>query len=93
MIVNRKNCMYTSKRKIIHGQGFVDTLSSIGSYINQNKDLLAKPMLSAVGNIGALALTEGSKAIIKKLAQRGNLTPESERILNSLKTGNGIKKF
>lgn len=97
MIVSKKNCMYTSKRKLIHGRGFVDSLSGIGNYISQNKDLLAKPMLSAVGNIGALALTEGSKAIIKKLINKAqsnnNLTPESIEILNSLKTGNGIKKF
>jgi hypothetical protein len=81
MIVNKKNRMYTSKRKIIHGQGFVDALSSIGNYISQNKDLLAKPMLSAVGNVGALALTEGSKLLLKKLMD------------SKLKTGNGIKKF
>ena len=97
MIVTKKNCMHTSKRKIIHGGGLVDTLSGIGNYISQNKDLIAKPMLSAVGNIGALALTEGSKAIIKKLAKRqqnvNNLDPESVEILNSLKTGNGIKRF
>lgn len=94
MIANKKNCMYTSKRKIIHGRGFVDTLSSVGNYISENKDLIAKPMLSAVGNIGALALTEGSKAIIKHLANRRHgLNPESIEILNSLKTGNGIKKF
>ena len=50
MIVRHKNNMYTSKRKMIHGSGFVDILKGIGSYVIQiqNRDLVAKPMLSAV---------------------------------------------
>ena len=73
MIVRKKNRMYSSKRKFIHGLGFVDSLTStlrgIGSYIYQNKDLIAKPMLGAVGQVGALALTEGAKAGLKKMLQ------------------------
>lgn len=72
MIERKKNYMYTSNRKMIHGKGFMDTLKGIGSYIFQNKDLIAKPMLSAVGNVGALALTEGTKALFKKLASNNN---------------------
>lgn len=93
MIVSKKNRMYTSQRKVIHGRGLVD---SIGNYVSQNKDLIAKPMLSAVGNIGALALTEGSKAILRSLInkkQANNLSPESAEIINNLKSGSGIKKF
>ena len=68
MIVKQKNQMYTSKRNMVYGSGFVDTLKDIGSYVFKNKDLIAKPMLSALGEVGGLALTEGSKALIKKLS-------------------------
>ena len=68
MIVKRKNNMYTSKRKMIHGNGYVDTLKSFGSYLAQNKDLIAKPLLGAAGELGAFALTEGGKALIRKMA-------------------------
>ena len=43
LIINRKHG-YTSKRKYIHGKGFMDSFTSglkgVGSYILQNKDLL-----------------------------------------------------
>ena len=87
--------MYTNKRKYVHGSGF-------GSFILENKDLLAKPLLSAVGNIGAMALTEGSKYLFNKLANRKNtptadgtphLDEKSKQIIEQLKRGSGIKKF
>ena len=110
MLVKRKNHMYTSKRKMIHGHGYVqDTLKSFGSYIAQNKDLLAKPLLGAAGELGAFALTEGGKALIRKLAaasaEKNNsssssrevhdnkMSPESRKIINSIITGSGIKKI
>ena len=58
MIVKQKNYMYTNKRKYVQGSGF---MNDVGSYILENKDLIAKPLLGAVGNIGAMALTEGSR--------------------------------
>ena len=79
----------TSKRVMVYGYGFVDSLQNIGSYIAQNKDLIAKPMLSAVGEIGALALTEGSKALIKKLAaekKRKKLIADDNNSLHALVT-------
>lgn len=88
--------MYTSKRNMIYGYGFVDTLQGIGSYVAQNKDLIAKPMLSAVGEVGALALTEGSKALIKKLSndqKKKQLDSNSKQILDRLTSGSGIKRF
>ena len=101
MIVRHKNSMYTSKRKMIYGSGFVDILKGIGSYVVQNRDLVAKPMLSAVGNVGALALNEVSKAVIRKIARNANmpsnyLSNGSKEILNKLVTpaiGSGIKRF
>jgi hypothetical protein len=95
MIVKNNNHMYTSKRKYIQGSGF-------GSYILENKDLIAKPLLSAVGNIGAMALTEGSKYLLNKLANSSaknttspsaHLDEKSKQIIEELKRGSGIKKF
>ena len=70
MIITKRNRGYSSRRKYIQGHGFVDSLRSIGSYVAQNKDLIAKPMLGAVGNVGAFALTEGSKALITHLINK-----------------------
>jgi len=70
MIITKRNKGYSSKRKYIQGKGFVDSLRSIGSYIAQNKDLIAKPMLGAVGNLGAFGLTEGGKALITHLINK-----------------------
>src|SRR5277367_5051747 len=82
IIINRKRG-YGAKRKYVQGRGFVDSLTSslkgIGSYISHNRDLIAKPLLGAVGNLAATGLTEGTKAllncIIKKNAQRGPASP------------------
>ena len=96
MIVNQKSRAYSSKRTTIHGRGFVDTLKGIGSYVYQNKDLIAKPMLGAVGDIGALAMVEATKALIRKATAKRK-DPESEQIIQSLlvprATGSGIKRF
>ena len=80
---------------MVYGSGFVDILKGIGSYVVENKDLIAKPMLSALGEVGGLALTEGSKALIKKLSaeKKKELDPSSKQILDRLVSGNGIKKF
>ena len=95
MIVKNKNIMYTNKRKYVQGSGFMD---GIGSYILENKDLIAKPLLGAVGNIGAMALTEGSKFLLNKLANNSKnkssqLDGKSRQIIEELKKGSGIKKF
>jgi len=37
------------------------------SYIAQNKDLIAKPLLSSAGETGALVMNEGARAIIERL--------------------------
>ena len=96
MIVKKKNKMYTSKSAMVHGNGYMDTLRGIGSYIAQNKDLIAKPMLGAVGELGAFGLMEGGKALIRKLAEEKpikQLNSESQQILDRLYNGSGIKKF
>ena len=54
MLIHKKQTGYSSKRKYVQGRGFVDsllsTLRNVGSYISQNKDLIAKPLLGAVGD-------------------------------------------
>lgn len=93
MIVREKSKQPNSKKTMVYGRGFVDTLKGIGSYVAQNKDLIARPMLGAVGDIGAFALAEGGKALIRKIASKKQLDPEAEQILERLKAGSGIKKF
>jgi len=95
MLVKKKNLMYSNQRKYVQGSGFMD---GIGSYILENKDLIAKPLLGAVGNIGAMALTEGSKFLLNKLTNNSkNKSPQldgkSKQIIEELKKGSGIKKF
>src|SRR6266516_575031 len=73
MIVQRMRG-YGARRKYIHGKGFVDSLSSslrsIGSYVSQNKDLIAKPLLGAVGNLAVTGLTEGTKALLNRIMSK-----------------------
>src|SRR5580698_8792705 len=67
MLVTKSTKGYTSRRKYVDGKGFVDSLTSslksITSYIAQNKDLIAMPLLGAVGNLAATGLEEGGKAL------------------------------
>jgi len=112
MISKKKDRSYTTHKKYIQGKGFLDTLTStlrnVGSYISQNKDLIAKPMLGAVGNLAAFGLTEVGKKQLSRLINKNNkaktteLSPKDLEIIqnilpNSLPTtniiGSGIKKF
>lgn len=73
----------------------------MGSYIVQNKDLLAKPLLGAVGDLTAFGLTEGGKALITKLInarKKENTNKKSDEILQNILgvsniIGSGIKQF
>ena len=73
LIINRKHG-YSSKRKYVQGKRFINSLTSglkgIGSYISQNKDLLAKPLLGAAGDLAAFGLLEGGKAAINTIKNR-----------------------
>ena len=70
MIINNRIHGYSSNRKYVQGAGFTDTIKSIGSYISQNKDLLAKPLLSAVGNLGALGIEKGIPELISYIKNK-----------------------
>ena len=96
MITNKKDRSYTTHKKYVKGKGFLDSLSStmrnIGSYVSQNKDLIAKPMLGAVGNLAALGITEGGQKLLSHIMDKNNkaskmpenTSPEAMKILQNI---------
>jgi hypothetical protein len=74
MLITKNVHGYSKKKKLITGRGFVDSLSSIfksvGSYVSNNKDLIAKPLLGAVGTLAATGLTTGVPALLSHIANR-----------------------
>jgi hypothetical protein len=99
MLVTGNTFGYTGRKKHVTGRGFVDSAASIfrniGSYIGTNKDLIAKPLLSAVGSLGALGLTSGVPALINHIMSKKNSKqqtpnipddPKYKEILESLAT-------
>ena len=83
MIVNKTKYGCSSRKKHVTGKGFVDSPSnvfsylkssaapvfkSIGNYVVENKDLIAKPLLGAVGSLAATGLTAGVPTIIAHIA-------------------------
>ena len=96
-------------KKHITGRGFVDTMSSVfnsfksslapafrsvSSYVGTNKDLIAKPLLGAIGSLAATGLTAGVPALISHIANRNKNRsepklpddPKYKEILKSLLT-------
>ena len=68
MLIIKHTHGYSRNKRLIMGRGIVDTMSSvfnslkaaaapafrsIGSYVSKNRDLLAKPLLGAVGSLAA----------------------------------------
>lgn len=74
MLIKENTHGYSKNKKIVTGRGFVDSVSgifrNIGSYISTNKDLIAKPLLGAVGSLGATALTAGVPALLKHIVNK-----------------------
>ena len=70
MLVKKKDRSYTTDKKYVRGKGFLDSASSalrnVGSYMYQNKDLWAKPMIGAAG-ISAFPM---SARVVQKLATK-----------------------
>ena len=100
LIIHRKHS-YRANRKYVQGRGFVDSLTSslksIGSYVSQNKDLIAKPLMGAVGNLAATALEEGIKAAVRHTINRKNtqnttlpLDAKGDAILQNIIDGSDI---
>ena len=88
MLVNRNRYGFSSKKKHVTGTGFVDSLSSIinsikastapifksvGNNVAENKDLIAKPVLGAIGSLAATGLATGLPAIISHIAKRNRI--------------------
>jgi hypothetical protein len=99
MLVQKCALGYSRKKKHITGRGFVDSLSSIfnsikssavpamrsiGSYVSHNKDLIAKPLLGAVGSLAATGLTAGVPALLSHIMKRKQVDPKYKEILESL---------
>ena len=89
MLINKNTFGYSQKKRHITGRGFVDTMSSvfnslkssvaptfrnIASYVSTNKDLIAKPVLGALGSLAATGLTAGVPALLSHIANRNRLT-------------------
>src|SRR5207253_9811495 len=74
MLIHKKQTGYSSKRKYVQGRGFVDSLSStlrnVGSYISQNKDLNATPLLGAMGDLAAFGVTEAEKSVLSHIINK-----------------------
>ena len=99
MLVQKYAHGYSRKKKHITGRGFVDSLSnvfnsikasavptmrSIGSYVSNNKDLIAKPLLGAVGSLAATGLTAGVPALLSHIMKRKQVDSKYKEILESL---------
>jgi hypothetical protein len=62
----------------------VPAFKNIGSYVLENKDLIAKPVLGAIGSLAATGLSAGVPAILKHIASRNRkkapqtVPPESD---------------
>ncbi len=99
MLVQKRALGYSRKKKHITGRGFVDSLSSIfnsikasavpamrsiGSYVSNNKDLITKPSLGAVGTLAATGLTAGVPALLSHIMRRKQIDPKYKDILENL---------
>src|SRR5271165_396356 len=99
MLINKTTYGYSRNKKHISGRGFVDTMSSVfnsfksslapafrnvSTYVSNNKDLIAKPLLGAIGSLAATGLTAGVPALISHIANR-NKSRSSPQIPNDPK--------
>jgi hypothetical protein len=58
------------------------SLRGVGTYISNNKDQIFKPLLGAVGTLGAKALTEGLPVMINRIANRNRIVNRN-KLLNA----------
>ena len=85
MLIKKNAYGYSQKKKYITGRGFVDALSnvfnslkasavptirSVVSYVSNNKDLIAKPLLGAIGSLAATGLTADVPALISYIMNK-----------------------
>lgn len=87
MLVKKFQKGYSTQRIYVYGAGFKDNLKSIGSFLVQNKDIIAKPLLGAAAEVGAKVLSEGGKALINHIITKRSkpqIDPKSQQILDSI---------
>jgi len=100
MLINKNTYGYSRHKRHITGRGFVDTMSSvfnslksiaaptfrnIASYVSTNKDLIAKPVLGALGSLAATGLTAGVPALLSHIASRNKSRVSEAQISNDPK--------
>jgi hypothetical protein len=83
LVHSSKTNRSVSKRKYIQGKGFTDSLMSslrsVGSYVAQNKDLIAKPLLGAVGDLAATGISQGVPALIKYINNKNKGSKKEDK--------------
>jgi len=100
MLINENRYGYSGKKKHITGRGFVDAMSSVfnslkssvapalrsfGNYVSTNRDLIAKPVLGALGSLAATGLTAGVPALLKHIANRNKSQASEAKIVDDPK--------
>src|SRR5580698_10030351 len=100
MLINKNRYGYSRNKKYITGRGFVDamssvfnslksavapTLRSIGNYVSTNRDLIAKPVLGALGSLAATGLTAGVPALLKHIVNRNKSQASEAKIVDDPK--------
>ena len=85
MLIYEKGRGYSKRKKLIVGKGFVDSLSDIfrdvGSFVSNNKDVIAKPLLGALSTLAAKGITTGIPALLNRMKDRNknnNITLQPE---------------
>ena len=96
MFVNKTKYGCSSRKKHVTGRGFVESLSnvfnslkssatpvfkSIGNYVLENRDLIAKPLLGAVGSLAATGLAAGVPALLTHIANRNRKTNNANTLM------------
>ena len=99
MFVNKTKYGCSSRKKHITGKGFTETLSnvfsflksaatpvfkSIGNYVVENKDLIAKPLLGAVGSLAATGLAAGVPALLTHIANRNKKKNNENTLMKTM---------
>ena len=70
----------------------VPAIKNIGSYVLENKDLIAKPVLGAIGSLAATGLSAGVPAILKHIASRNrNKAPPTSSVSESMSIPEDVK--
>ena len=58
---------------------------SVGNYVADNKDLIAKPVLGAIGSLASTGLSAGIPAIISHIAKRNRIKNNADQGFNGNK--------